>query len=440
MSNNAYSSKKVLNKAIFNIGFQIVPITAALVLTPFLIDCMGKDFWAKYSVGISLIFLSNYFSFGIGPALNRRVSKIIGLKENHLIKEELNECISFSYLLGTFFFLALQLLLYASYISNSFSIIQSFTDYTFFFTVLCVFFISFIIIPYRSLLESFSDFYFLAIIRAITAAMLFVIPFSYINFATVSLKGIAFVLLVFYILLFLLYFFRVKMYQDKLTFKTYNPLHSSLIKRMFKFEMGFLKETFWFSIFFLTSALVLFFDRFYYPVFFDTKIISDQVTLLDLFNRVAIVTGTISLVYFSAISVWFEEKNITRITANLKLQLIGVGGLFVSIALFSYFFLNEILKWWLQDSFSQFIYDNAFNLLIGALMINYTILLIRPLQAIGEIKKVSIGLLRTTIIYLVLVLILGANKAIEYHFVAFIIKALLDMIILVPLLRRNKIL
>ena len=48
MAGNAtYSSKKVLNKAIFNIAFQIVPIGVALLLTPFLINTMGKAYYGQ---------------------------------------------------------------------------------------------------------------------------------------------------------------------------------------------------------------------------------------------------------------------------------------------------------------------------------------------------------------------------------------------------------
>lgn len=440
MSNNNYTSQRVFSKALFNIGFQIVPIAAALILTPYLIQNMGKDAWAKYSIGVSLIFLSNYFSFGIGPTLNRRVSEIIGLKQHRRIKEELKECVSFSYLLGTVFFTVLQTILYLAYRSGSFSVLQNYIDYTFFFIVLCVFLLAFIIIPYRSLLESFSDFYFLAIVRALTAAMLFVVPFAYIYFSAMTLVSIALALFVFYILLCFIYFFRIKVYEKRLSFDVYSPFKRVVLQQVFKFEMSFLKETVWFSIFFLTSAFVLFFDRFYYPLFFDTNVISDQVTMLDLFNRVAIVTGTISLVYFSAISVWYQEKNIARIKSSLRLQLMGVGVLFAFILLLSNFILDDILKWWLKDSFSVFIYENAFHLLLGALMINYTILFIRPLQAIGKIKIVSIWLMGTTFIYLVIVLFLGIYRAIEYHYVAFIVKALLDMTILVTLLKRNKIL
>ena len=97
------------------------------------------------------------------------------------------------------------------------------------------------------------------------------------------------------------------------------------LKSILKINNDFLKETFFFSLFFLTSAIVLFFDRFYYPIFFDTEIISDQVTMLDLFNRIAIITGTISLVYFSAISVWFNEGKLNKIKTNLKRQFVMVG-------------------------------------------------------------------------------------------------------------------
>ena len=440
MSSVAYSSKKVFKKALFNIGFQIVPIAVALILTPYLIENMGKDFWAKYSTGISLVFLSNYFSFGIGPTLNRRVSQIIGLKQNHRIQGELRECVSFSYLLGLAFFIVLQAVLYVCYTSESFSILRSNQDYVFYGIVLCVFFLSFLIIPYKSLLESFSDFYFLAIARAITAAMLFLVPFLYITFFSVSLTGISTSLLFIYVILYLLYFVRAKSYESRLSFKIASPVDFEMAKGIFKFEMGFLKETIWFSIFFATSAIVLFFDRFYYPLFFDTRTISDHVTLLDLFNRVAIVTGTISLVYFSAISVWYQENNLSRVTANLKLQLIGVGSLFFVIGLASYFFLDAILHWWLKSNYSNFIEANGFRLLIGTLLVNFTILFVRPLQAIGEIKQVSVWLMSSTLVYLLIVLFFGAFYLIEYHFMAFIVKALIDVIILVTLLRRKKIL
>lgn len=205
-----YESKKVVRKTFFNIGFQIVPIAAALLLTPYLIMTMGKDAWAKYATGISLIFLSNYFSFGIGPTLNRRVSEIIGRKQYAAIHQEMAEGISFSYLLGGVFFIVLQTALYLVFLSGSFSIVQSISDYYFYSTVLFVFLLAFLIIPYRSLLESFSDFYFLAIIRAITAAVLFVVPAAILFFGPSDLMAIAMALLLFYIGLYVVYVLRAK--------------------------------------------------------------------------------------------------------------------------------------------------------------------------------------------------------------------------------------
>ena len=440
MSNTTYSSKKVLKKTLFNIGFQVVPIATALLLTPFLIEQMGKDAWAKYSTGISLIFLSNYFSFGIGPTLNRRVSEIVGRKDNRAIRHEIEEGISFSYVLGIGFFVLLQAILFLVYESKLFSIVQSMADYTFYVLTLCVFLLAFFIIPFRSLLESFSDFYFLAMARAITAAMLFLVPAGVVYFSDASLMDIALIMLVFYALLYLFYFSRTKGHQTRLMFKMPNPLENSVLKKSFTFDPAFLSETVWFSIFFMTTALVLFFDRFYYPIFFDTQIISDQVTLLDLFNRVAIITGTISLVYFSAISVWYQEKNIDRIRKNLRFQVILVGLAFIGIALFCILFLRPILEWWLGPSYSGFMAKNAYPLLVGALLINFTILWIRPLQAIGQIKKVSLWLIFSTTIYLIIVVLLGINKAISYHYMAFVVKAGLDFAYLAVLLKRNNIL
>jgi O-antigen/teichoic acid export membrane protein len=439
-SNTTYTSKKVLKKTLFNIGFQVFPIATALFLTPFLIEEMGKDAWAKYSTGISLIFLSNYFSFGIGPTLNRRVSEIVGRKDNQAIRNEVEEGISFSYVLGIGFFVLLQIALFFVFESKRFSIVQTSADYTFYALLLCVFLLAFFIIPFRSLLESFSDFYFLAMARAITAAMLFLVPAGIIYFSETSLINIAWVLLVLYSGLYIVYYNRSKSHQKTMLFTMAHPLERPVLKRTFTFDTAFLNETFWFSIFFVSTAIVLFFDRFYYPIFFDTRIISDQVTLLDLFNRVAIITGTISLVYFSAISVWYQEKNLERIRKNLRFQLVLVGFAFTFLAIFCKFWLGPILEWWLGPSYSGFILENAYPLLIGALLINFTILLIRPLQAIGQIRQVSIWLILSTTIYLIIVVFLGIYKAISYHYLAFVIKAVLDLAYLSFLLKRNKIL
>lgn len=438
--NTTYSSKKVLNKAIFNIAFQIVPIAAALLLTPFLISTMGKDLWAKFATGVSIVFLSNYFSFGIGPTLNRRVSEIIGLKENERIGKELKECTALSIVLGIAFFVILQTALYFGYQTNVFSILQSETDFHFYFIILLVFVLAFAIIPYKSLLESFSDFYFLAIARAISASMLFIIPALFVLFKEMSLVKVAVALAVFYVILYGVYYLRVIAHQQKFSFRIISPYSIGFLKSLFKINRGFLKETFFFSLFFLTSAIVLFFDRFYYPIFFDTKIMSDQVTMLDLFNRIAIITGTISLVYFSAISVWYNERKIDKIKANLKRQFMMIGLVFVLVIFVSYFFLGDILHWWLGESYSNFIKNNAFHLLLGVLSVNFTILLIRPLQAIGEIKIVSLLLVISTIVYLCIVIIFGLQKTIELHYIAFLTKALFDIVAFTYLLKRKNIL
>jgi len=438
--NTNYSSKKVLNKAIFNIAFQIVPIAAALLLTPYLINTLGKDLWAKFATGVSIVFLSNYFSFGIGPTLNRRVSELIGLNENHKIGRELKECTALSIVLGIGFFIVLQLVIFFGYQANVFSILQSEADFQFYFIVLLVFVIAFAIIPFKSLLESFSDFYFLAIARAIAASMLFIIPSLFVVLGKISLVMISGALVVFYLVLYAAYYIRVLAHQHTFSFKMISPYSRHFLKSLFKINGDFLKETFFFSLFFFTSAVVLFFDRFYYPIFFDTQIMSDQVTMLDLFNRVAIVTGTISLVYFSAISVWYNEGQIKKIRTNLKRQFQIISLVFLLIGIVSYFFIGDILHWWLGESYSDFIGDNAFFLLLGVLSVNFTILLIRPLQAIGEIKKVSLFLVMTTIAYLCIVITIGINRSIELHFIGLLVKAFLDFVIFTFLLKRKQLL
>ena len=117
-----------------------------------------------------------------------------------------------------------------------------------------------------------------------------------------------------------------------------------------------------------------------------------------------------------------------------------IGLVFVFITLVSYFFLGDILHWWLGDSYSEFIERNAFFLLLGVLSVNFTILLIRPLQAVGEIKTVSLMLVISTIVYLCIVVVLGINHSIELHFMALLSKAFFDLIVFSYLLKRKHLL
>ncbi len=440
MSNNNYSSDKVFKKAIFNIGFQVFPIFVALTLTPFLINGLGKSIWAKYSIGVSLIFLSNYFSFGIGPTLNRRVSEIIGKKQFDSITNILFQSVSFSYILGLSFFIIFQLLLISLFNFFELSILTDINDFRFYFVTIFTFFIVLLIIPYRSLLESFSDFYFLAIMRGITSSMLFIIPSFFLFLFNTSLLSIGITLFVFYTILLLLYYLRVKSFESSNGFSSPNIFNLKCVVGVSKIDFSFISETIYFSIFFLTSATVLFFDRFYYSLYYNTEIISDQVTLLDLFNRVSIITGTISLVYFSAISVWYQENKLDLIKKNLKKQLAIVFFIFLVIISIAYFFIGDILNLWLGKSYSKFIEVNSLKLLVATFFVNFTILLIRPLQSIGLVKSVSKVLFFSTLLYVLIVFFLGYFNKIEYHYFALLIKFFIDIIFLVFISKSNKIL
>nr|WP_286942409.1 hypothetical protein [Allomuricauda sp.] len=161
--------------------------------------------------------------------------------------------------------------------------------------------------------------------------------------------------------------------------------------------------------------------------------------MLDLFNRAAIVTGTISLVYFSAISVWYNEENFLRIKKNLRFQFTVVAFLFTAIIIFSIFFLKDLMAWWLSESFSDFIANVSFPLLLGILLINFEILMIRPLQAIGQINKVNRWLVFSTSTYVAMILFIGFFELIYYHYIALVLKGSIDCIALFIMLKKEKL-
>ncbi|NKI31196.1 lipopolysaccharide biosynthesis protein [Croceivirga thetidis] len=438
-SNKRYTSGKVLKKAVFNLGFQIVPIIVALVFIPLIINNLGKDYWAKYTAGVSAIFLANYFSFGIGPALNRRVSELIGAKKMSLIDKEVNTGIGISYLLSAALFLLFTCFIILAYWTKSLSILQDKEDLLFFLIIGFSFFIVFISIPYKSLLESYSDFYFLAIIRAISSAGLFVVPYVLWLNGISKLYWVGISLVVYYFLVFLFMFFRTQHHKKELDLCYKTSVKPTFLISSTRSNTSFIKEAFKFGVFFLCSATVLFFDRYFYALFVNTKTLSDHVTMLDLFNRIAIVTGTISLVYFSAISVWYSENNFVKIKKNLRFQLTLISILFVFGLIFCKFFLLNLMEWWLKGAYSEFITNSAFVLLLAILIMNFEILMVRPLQAIGKVTQVNRLLVATTIIFLIIVIVLGMTDNIRYHYIALITKGIIDCFFLFGMLRNEKL-
>lgn len=438
-SNKRYTSRKVLKKAVFNLGFQVVPIIVALLLIPILINNLGKDYWAKYTAGVSAIFLANYFSFGIGPALNRRVSELIGAKRVNAIDKEIDTGIGVSYLLSITLFVLFAIFILIGFQTKALSILQSFEDLYFYLIIAFSFVIVFITIPYKSLLESYSDFYFLAIVRAISSAGLFIVPYLLWLLGIKSLFWVSIVLVTYYLVVLISMYLRTQKHKLTLGLKYGKSIGLKAFISSIRANTSFVKEAFKFGVFFLCSATILFFDRYFYSLFVNTKILADHVTMLDLFNRIAIITGTVSLVYFSAISVWHSQKDLARIKKNLRLQIVTITIIFVIGLFVGHFVLTDLMEWWLKDAYSNFIGKSAFYLLAAILIMNFEILMVRPLQAIGQVTKVNKLLVFTTIMYLIVVIGLGVSNAIEYHYIALLLKGSIDCIVLLMMLAKEKL-
>ena len=80
----------VSRKALFNVAIQIIPILASLFAIPTSISNLGKPLWFFYSLGITVLFLPNYFAFGAGPYLVRNLVQ----KNNFLLSKKWKGCIS----------------------------------------------------------------------------------------------------------------------------------------------------------------------------------------------------------------------------------------------------------------------------------------------------------------------------------------------------------
>ena len=149
----------------------------------------------------------------------------------------------------------------------------------------------------------------------------------------------------------------------------------------------------------------LFFDRIIFKFFIDKNILSDHVTMQDLFNRVAIISGNISLVYYPTLS---DKANQTKLfLKHYFKQLYYVLFAFAAIIIISSIFLEKALNFWLKDDFSTYISNNALVYLAGIIVFNFSIIQVRALQAKNKEKLVTLHLIVILGLYILFVLLLG---------------------------------
>ncbi|MFL2594415.1 MAG: hypothetical protein ACJ0PV_02370 [Flavobacteriaceae bacterium] len=349
---------------------------------------MGKPLWFFYSLGITVLFLPNYFAFGAGPYLVRNLVQ----KNNFLLTKKWKGCISAIIISSIVYVLFSSAFLFTTRNQDAF-ILNSSEKLFYVFFILSGLMI-YIMILFKAILESKEDFYFLGTARAFFTTGLIVIPV--LSFQ----QEWHYALSVF--LWSIIYVFVCGNRIGNLGAKWMQNKNLIVSKQNL---IEYVNEVWPFGVYLFCWSFFLFFDRIIFKFFIDKNILSDHVTMQDLFNRVAIISGNISLVYYPTLS---EKANQTKLfLQHYFKQLYYVLFAFAGIIITSSIFLEKALIFWLKDDFSTYISNNALVYLVGIIVFNFSIIQVRALQAINKEKLVALHLIVILGLYILFVLILG---------------------------------
>jgi hypothetical protein len=378
----------VFRKALFNVAIQIIPILASLFAIPISISNLGKPLWFFYSLGITVLFLPNYFAFGAGPYLVRNLIQ----KNNFLLSKKWKGCISAIIISAIIYVLLSSAFLFTTRNQDAFILNSSEKLFNVFFILSGL--MIYIMILFKAILESKEDFYFLGTARAFFTTGLIVIPV--LSFQ----QEWHYALSVF--LWSIIYVFvcgnRIGNLGAKWTQNKYLIVSKQNL-------IEYVNEVWPFGVYLFCWSFFLFFDRIIFKFFIDKNILSDHVTMQDLFNRVAIISGNISLVYYPTLS---DKANQTKVfLQHYFKQLYYVLFAFAAIIIISSIFLEKALNFWLKDDFSTYISNNALVYLVGIIVFNFSIIQVRALQAKNKEKLVTLHLIVILGLYILFVLLLG---------------------------------
>ena len=378
----------VFRKALFNVAIQIIPILASLFAIPISISNLGKPLWFFYSLGITVLFLPNYFAFGAGPYLVRNLIQ----KNNFLLSKKWKGCISAIIISAIIYVLLSSAFLFTTRNQDAFILNSSEKLFNVFFILSGL--MIYIMILFKAILESKEDFYFLGTARAFFTTGLIVIPV--LSFQ----QEWHYALSVF--LWSIIYVFVCGNRIGNLGAKWMQNKNLIVSKQNL---IEYVNEVWPFGVYLFCWSFFLFFDRIIFKFFIDKNILSDHVTMQDLFNRVAIISGNISLVYYPTLS---DKANQTKVfLQHYFKQLYYVLFAFAAIIIISSIFLEKALNFWLKDDFSTYISNNALVYLVGIIVFNFSIIQVRALQAKNKEKLVTLHLIVILGLYILFVLLLG---------------------------------
>lgn len=418
--------RHAIKNGFLNLGMQVFPVLSALLAVPFTLKAFGAEAFAIFSLGVTTIVLFNYLNFGVAQAATRSLAKRPPASDVSKTNQ-----VFYS---GAMTILAIGLLFAGLAYGFSAPLAEMTAGSGPMRPVAQVFFrgigmaspLFLFIIYLRGCLESQQLFKVTAMNRAFLNSVIFLSPLGPALLG-LGIEASLYVMVVAHLgsLVFLFA-------------KTRQALGLGKRIRVTRAEIvDLLRAGGWMTLSSLAAMLLLYADRFIISTISGLTVAAYYLAAFDLVSRLSLIYGSLTAAFFPAIAQWKELGEDGKITAVLALSskamflvmLVIVSG----IAAVS----RELLALWISADFAE---HAAMMLSVLAFGIFFNAMSVTPqraLLAIGRERIVGLYVALQSILYV------AASVAAVIRFgpmgacVAFVIRALLEYLVLSVILNRD---
>jgi len=340
--NTGFSGKSIAKNTVYNLLGYGVPIIAALIFIPVLVNGLGAEKFGLLNLAWMIIGYFSFFDFGIGKGLTKIVAEKISSDQSDQIPVLFWTSIVLMLLVSLF--LATLLLFFVPYFVSLFSVSQNLQQETInTFYVLCL---SIPIVAttagLRGVLEAYLKFGTINVVRIVLGLLTFLGPIVCLIF-TNSLFWIVVLLVLIRVLIWLWYL--------QLCIRT-NPRIKSKGVLDFKSIKPVIKFSAWISLVNVIGPVILYSDRFIIGVLISATAISYYAVSYEIVSKLLLISGALVGVLFPVFSAsYFSNPEVSK-----KIFLRGIKFIFLiiyPIVFLMVIFAFEGMGLWLGEKFAD---------------------------------------------------------------------------------------
>ena len=340
--NTGFSGKSIAKNTVYNLLGYGVPIIAALIFIPVLVNGLGAEKFGLLNLAWMIIGYFSFFDFGIGKGLTKIVAEKISSDQSDQIPVLFWTSIVLMLLVSLF--LATLLLFFVPYFVSHFSVSQNLQQETInTFYVLCL---SIPIVAttagLRGVLEAYLKFGTINVVRIVLGLLTFLGPIVCLIF-TNSLFWIVVLLVLIRVLIWLWYL--------QLCIRT-NPRIKSKGVLDFKSIKPVIKFSAWISLVNVIGPVILYSDRFIIGILISATAISYYAVSYEIVSKLLLISGALVGVLFPVFSAsYFSNPEVSK-----KIFLRGIKFIFLiiyPIVFLMVIFAFEGMGLWLGEKFAD---------------------------------------------------------------------------------------